>query len=293
MKTVVVLVSLAVAVPALAEEPANTAAKEVGPAKTGSTGSTAVPIPSKSDATTSATDDTISKTTSTEPPAASPAAFAPPTEKSIRDAEVAALRSRVAELEGRLAQLKAAGVPREDTKTEGLIPGLLFGPKLSIISLPTPAVGIELKAWRLFGASFDYGFIPDFTVSNVTLGMKTWNAGAKLYPFRGAFFLAANLSHYKFTGKSTVTDATGQPAQARLDISTTSLTPEIGWRWVWTSGFFTGVDLGWQFPLSYNSTLIVPAGASPGTIKDIRDNADEHVKSGIPSLGLFQLGWFL
>ena len=168
MKTAVILASFLVAIPALAQEPANTAATEEGPAKTGSTEST----PSKSDAATSATGDTISKTMSADSPAASP-------------------------------------------------------------------------------------------------------------------------GHYKFSGKSTVTDANGQPAQASLDISTTFLTPQIGWRWVWTSGFFTGVDLGWQLPLNYTSTLNVPAGASPGTIKDIRDNADKYVKSGLPSLGLLELGWFL
>jgi hypothetical protein len=182
-------------------------------------------------------------------------------------------------------------LPQEETKSEGLLPGILFGPKLSVLTLPTPAVGVEVKAYQLFGASFDYGFIPDFTVSGVTLGMQTWNVGAKVYPSRGAFFLGAKLGSYTFSGKSTL-NVNGQPAQAKLEVSATFLAPEIGWRWVWASGFFTGLDLGWQFPLNYRSTLDVPAGVSPGTIKDVHDNVDKYVKSGIPALGLLQLGWF-
>lgn len=195
-------------------------------------------------------------------------------------------------LDAPVAQPRFSPVRDQDTKSEGIIPGILFGPKLSIVSLPTPAVGIEVKAYQLLGASFDYGFIPDFTVSNVTLGLKTWNVAAKVYPFRGAFFLGATLGAYTFTGKSTVTDANGQSVAAKLDVSATFIGPELGWRWVWRSGFFTGLDLGWQFPLNYKSTLDVAGGVPAGTIKDVRDNADKYVKSGLPALGLFQLGWF-
>ncbi len=206
--------------------------------------------------------------------------------------EMAPIKPRPTDLDTPVARPKFPPVPQEDTKTEGLIPGILFGPKLSIISLPTPALGVEVKAYQLFGASFDYGFIPDFKAGSVTLGMKTWNVGAKVYPMRGAFFLGASLGGYTFTGKSTVSDVNGQPVAAKLDISATFIAPEIGWRWVWTSGFFTGLELGWQFPLNYKSTLDVPGGASSGSIKDVRDNADKYVKSGLPMLGLFELGWF-
>ena len=228
----------------------------------------------------------------------SEAAVAPATARAERaaspalDAQGTPSKLQPSALDTPVAQPKFPTLQQKDTKTEGLIPGILFGPKLSIIRLPTPALGVEVKAYQLFGASFDYGFIPDFTISNVTLGMKTWNVGAKVYPLRGAFFLGANLGGYTFTGKSTVSDLNGQPVAAKLDISTTFIAPEIGWRWVWNSGFFTGLDLGWQFPLSYKSTLDVPGGASPGNIKDVRDNADKYVKSGLPALGLFELGWF-
>jgi hypothetical protein len=248
------LASILAAAPALAEETGN-AARPSAPAETDAASK---PV----DATTSATAVGV---TPTKP---QPSALDTP-----------------------VAQPKFPALPQEDPKTEGLIPGILFGPKLSIISLPTPGLGVEVRAHRLFGASFDYGFIPDVTISSVTLGMTTWKVGAKVYPMRGAFFLGANLGSYTFTAKSTVTDSNGQTASAKLDISATFIAPEIGWRWGATGGFFTGVDLGWQFPLNYKSTLNVPTSASAGTIKDIRDKADQYVKSGLPALGMLELGW--
>lgn len=177
-------------------------------------------------------------------------------------------------------------------KSEGLIPGLLIGPKLSLVNLPIPAVGLELKALNLFGASFDYGFIPTVNVSDVKATARTWNAAAKVYPFRGSFFLGAAVGRRVLTAKKRDFDGqTFQSIDARLDVTTTFVAPEIGWRWVWGRGFFMGMELAWQFPLSNRVTL------SPGTmsdsvrgdLEDIRDVA----RRGLPSLGLLQLGWFL
>lgn len=178
-------------------------------------------------------------------------------------------------------------------KTEGVIPHVLIGPRLSLITLPTPSIGLELKAFRYLGASFDYGFIPEVHVSDVRAKFSTWNVGAKLYPFGGVFFVGAALGHYEFTARSTGTDdRTGTAVQTRATVSSTFLAPQLGFRWVGSSGFFTAFDLGWAFPLNYESTLDAPSAADAGTAKDIRENADEYVKKGIPLLGFLGLGWF-
>jgi len=116
-------------------------------------------------------------------------------------------------------------------KAEGIIPGMVFGPKLSLVNLPTPAFGVEAKFMNLVGV----GFIPDVTLSNVTVGMKNWSIGAKVYPFHGSFFLGAAFGGRSFTG-SKIDDSTGTPLKAAVDVSSTYLAPEIGWRWVWNSG---------------------------------------------------------
>jgi hypothetical protein len=222
------------------------------------------------------------------PSHAAPAEPAPEEQPAVDlAAKVAALEARIRELEGRSPP---AAKPGRQSEPAGLIPGVLFGPRLSLISLPTPALGLEVKALNLFGASFDYGFIPTFKVSNVSVGLSSWKAGLKVYPFRGAFFLGGALSGYRFRGAKR--DSSGTQVE-RLEITTFSLAPELGWCFVTGSGFFTSIELGWQFPRTYRSTLYVQAGSTPGELKDVRDKADEYLRNGLPVLGLLELGWFL
>jgi hypothetical protein len=176
-------------------------------------------------------------------------------------------------------------------KSEGLIPGVLIGPKLALVNLPTPGFGVEAKfAGNLLGASFDYGLIPDITITDVTVGMHAWNVGAKIYPFRGSFFLGALYGNRNFTG-SKVDASTG--LKAAVDISSTYIAPELGWRWVWNSGFFLGMDLGWQFVTSSSVTLTAPGGISQQTVNDVQSKGNDIGKAGLPVLGLLQVGFFL
>jgi hypothetical protein len=176
-------------------------------------------------------------------------------------------------------------------KTDGLIPGVLIGPKLSLVNLPTPGLGVEAKFLdNLLGASFDYGFIPDITISDVTVGMHAWNVGAKVYPFRGAFFLGALYGSRSFTGSKV---DTGTGLKANVDISSNYIAPELGWRWVWQSGFFLGMDFGWQFVTSSTVTLTAPAGISQQTVNDVNSKGNDIGKAGLPVLGLLQVGFFL
>lgn len=205
-----------------------------------------------------------------------------------------ALLSRLSALEQRVSKLESAQkeIRDERPKTSGLIPHVLIGPKLSLISLPTPGVGVEAKAFEYFGASFDYGFIPSVTISNTSVQMNTWRASANVYPFRGSFLIGAGIGSYDFEARTTVSDSSGSTTPATATVKSTFLEPHIGWRSIGPSGFFTAVDLGWKFPLSYTSTVDAPAG-STGTAQDIKSKADQYVKGGVPAIGLLQVGWFL
>jgi hypothetical protein len=183
-------------------------------------------------------------------------------------------------------------------KREGLIPGLLIGPKLSIVNLPSPAIGLELKTLdNLIGASFDFGIIPDVSISGASAGFSDWNVGAKVYPYRGRFFVGALYGSRSFhaSAMDSVTLLT-----AKLDISSAYIAPEIGWRFVWESGLFMGLDLGWQFVLSHSTTLTVPTGV-PASQQASFDDAKKAVTDagdiigdvGLPVLGLVQIGFFL
>ena len=178
-------------------------------------------------------------------------------------------------------------------KQYGLFPNvpLVFGPKLTIGFIQPVTVGIEAKYANLAGLSFDFGFVPDITVPSssppVTIKWSGWNVAAKVYPFRGSFFLGAVLGGRNFTGNAT--DSSGH---AYASVTSTFIAPELGWRWVTRSGLFFGMEFGWQFVLSYTADvrlndIPVPTSAN----KDLQNAADFVGKTGLPQVGLFTIGY--
>ena len=172
------------------------------------------------------------------------------------------------------------------TKTAGLIPYVLFGPKISLLTLPSPGLGVEVKIWQLIGLSADYGFVPRLNISGVDYQYGSLQGSLKIFPFRGAFFVGGVIGKYRFIASQKNGDLT----TSETTIDCTYLGPQLGWRWVSRSGFFTGMDFGYGFSLKYTSTLTPPG--SSGTPADIKKNADKYLEKGIPLLGFFQLGWF-
>jgi hypothetical protein len=179
-------------------------------------------------------------------------------------------------------------------KSEGVLPGMVIGPKLSLLRVPAPGLGVEAKLMNAFGLSLDYAFIPTVTVKDVSARYADLSLGAKWYPWRGAFFLGASLGTRTFEGsKKDSTTVPGVTLEAKGKVSSTYLAPQVGWRWVWASGFFMGIDLGWQVILSSETTLTIPAElASTTAAQDVRDASDDLGELGFPIVSLLQLGWF-
>ncbi len=192
------------------------------------------------------------------------------------------------------AKSESLSAPEGYGKTRGLLGPVVIGPKLSLLRLPTgPTIGLEAKAYERWGAWLDYGFIPKLNVDKYSFEFSSWSVGAKVYPFKGSFFLGAGFGSYNLTATATLTDNNGNPYTGKLTVNPMFVSPRLGWLWSWQSGFFMSLDLNWQFPLGLHSTLAVPAGLSPGSLKDVQDNVDKYAKIGLPNLGLLQVGWFL
>jgi hypothetical protein len=179
----------------------------------------------------------------------------------------------------------------DEGKTSGVLPGLLIGPKLSIIALPMPGAGVEAKG-ELLGGSVDLGYLPLTSVGgkgNAKIGFTNLSATGRVFPWRGSFFLGASVGSRTFRARAK-DDTTGETAKA--EVTSTYLAPQLGWRWVWHSGFFMGLDLGWQLVLSKKATYDLPAGANPQDVKDVQDATDKVGKVGLPVLSLLQVGYF-
>ncbi|HET9155389.1 MAG TPA: hypothetical protein VFN91_01900 [Myxococcaceae bacterium] len=199
--------------------------------------------------------------------------------EETRSAEV---EQRVHVLEGRVKELESQ-VRGPGTKESGLIPGVLIGPRLSLLSLPTPTLGAEAKILRYLGVSFDYGFLPKITVSDLTVKYDMWNVAARVYPWGKTFFVGAVWGHYGVSGAAANGTGSGE-----AHVSSTFIGPQIGGRWIQPSGFFTAVDLAWGFPLSFSSEAT--EGASGKTL-EFKQNAEKYLQHGVPLIGLVSFGY--
>lgn len=170
--------------------------------------------------------------------------------------------------------------------------GFTLGPRLSLVSLPTPSIGVEAKMANLVGASLDYDYLPRLSLQDVKLQLTGWRAGVKVYPFRGRFFLGAAYGSRTFTASKAVTTE-GVAESGKLKVTSTYLAPELGWRFVCPSGFFMGLDLGWQFVVHSSARIDTSTGLPADDRKDLEDAGKRIGKAGLPELGLLQVGWFL
>jgi hypothetical protein len=180
--------------------------------------------------------------------------------------------------------------PDDGPRTEGLIPGILIGPKVTgtVLFPPSLMVGAELKVIGYVGASFEYGVYPrSLTVNEINLKISSWSAGVRAYPFRGAFFVGAVFGAYDLTGTQPVPGGLGT-----LNVKSFYLGPQIGWKWAFDFGLFLGLNLGYGFNLGYQSTLTVP-GVGAGDLASAQQNLDKYIKTGVPILTLLELGWLL
>jgi hypothetical protein len=180
---------------------------------------------------------------------------------------------------------------KKPRRTEGLIPGILVGPKVSATLLfpPNVMVGAEVKVGGWVGASFEYGVYPGHeTVEDYELDLETWSAGLRVFPFRSNFFVGAVFGKYSLTGTENLS---GISDSSMLEIEGTYLGPQIGWKWDFDVGLFLGLNLGYGFALDYSSDLTQLAGVTDGDLADAKENADRYLKSGVPILTLLELGW--
>ncbi len=179
-------------------------------------------------------------------------------------------------------------------RTSGLIPGVLIGPKATATLLFPPAVmvGAELRVIGYIGASFEYGVFPrNLTVQGYTGQSTTWSAGLRAYPFKGAFFVGVVFGRYDVTLSQAVASYP-VPQTATLNVASTYLGPQIGWKWTWDFGLFLGLNLGYGFSLDYQSSL-TPTGIQGTNLTSVKENADKYLKTGIPILTLLEIGFLI
>mgnify|MGYP001580186530 CR=1 FL=1 len=189
-------------------------------------------------------------------------------------------------------------------KTRGLLGPVTVGPMINIVSIPGGA--IEAKYTDLLGFGLKFTFLPAITLGGSSIGYNTFDGRARWFPFRGSFFLGAAFGNQSLTASGSNSISTGGGSittDLNIGVSTLYLTPHLGWRWVWESGFMMGMDFGWQAALATTTTLTLSlsdktaeaAVKATDDYKTLESNVtsmgDRIGKAGLPSLTLLSMGY--
>jgi hypothetical protein len=197
-------------------------------------------------------------------------------------------------------------VPEQPLATEAASRPLLgdvgLGPIITLVNIPHPlSLGIEGKYKDFAGFAVNLGLMPSISIGPVKAELSTWDLRARWFPFSSAMFLGAAFGNQTFDFSSTVTGeitpGVSQSADITMEVSTTFLTPHIGWRWgaQGGKGFFYGMELGWQIALSSkvtgptSSNAAVPDQADE--LADVRKAGEDIGQASLPHLTLIQFGW--
>lgn len=182
-------------------------------------------------------------------------------------------------------------------KTHGLLGPVTLGPTIGI-AIPHPAnVGLEGRYLDIVGFAFNYGFLPQITLKGNSAKINSWDIRARIFPFRGGFFLGVAYGNQELNGSRSEQIA-GSPQSTSVTISTTTLTPHFGWRWVYDAGFVWGFDFGVQLAQSNSTVLKTSASLAQQAdplyqelVDDLNELGDKIGKQMLPFVTLLHVGY--
>jgi hypothetical protein len=187
-----------------------------------------------------------------------------------------------------------------------------IGVTLGIISLPRPIeIEATYRALDALSVSGQYSMLPDLEApgGSAKLRLRAFQGIARWFPFKGSFFLGSGIGYQTFNASLSKTVENGT-LTTTLDMSGLFVSPQLGWLFVWRSGFALGLTLGAQVPLpkdpvatsTYNGQNVPDqpgAGFSQEVVDQSRDNKDTVTTLGklankypIPNIELLRIGFF-
>ncbi len=181
-------------------------------------------------------------------------------------------------------------------------PGVRVGALLGIISVPRPInLELSLKPNDLLGFGIGYSMFPPIEINKVKAGIQAFNAVGRVFPFKGAFYLGVGFG-YQMVDIEATDEIDGDEVTATVEESNFFITPQVGWLWIWDSGFALGINAGVQFALSSDPkvTLTDARGREIRGPNDEEEELQDDVKNigelvadiPIPAVDLLKLGFY-
>lgn len=182
-----------------------------------------------------------------------------------------------------------------------LIKGAEIGPSLKVLSFPHPlSLGVETRFLDgLVGLSLHKGLSPRFTFEDTRVKVDSFDVGLKVHPFKGAFYIGALLGNQDVSGYRTGT-VNGQFVRYDVSVESKFFTPHLGWRWQFKSGFFLGMEFGWQFSYDSQTRFATNQDSNPLVTgnqeyqrvrQDVINDGNDLGDKNIPHVSVLNLGW--
>jgi hypothetical protein len=180
---------------------------------------------------------------------------------------------------------------------------------VGLISLPRPVeieAGVRLHDTISLGMK--YSMLPALTAGNgaASLQLDATQAVFHWFPFHGKFYVGSGLGYQRLKA-SFQEDVDGGELRVLADMSTFFVAPQIGWLWVWPSGFSLGINVGVQVPFPKDADITTtyngqPLAAGAGSARvaglaakdsdKVKSTASVAMKYPLPDLDLLKIGFF-
>jgi hypothetical protein len=183
----------------------------------------------------------------------------------------------------------AQSAPKETEKPrsgDALQVGVLGG-----VGFPHPfAVEGLVVIDRLLLLGAEYSALPATALAGVQTSLWAVAADARVFPFRGAFFVGVRAGEQHLDESATITINGVGSFSGSTSADTTFINPRIGFLWSW-SVLALGIDAGIQIPLSASTASNLPAGVSPPSgVTDVTRTLSQQV---LPTIDLLRIGLVL
>ena len=178
------------------------------------------------------------------------------------------------------------------TRSDHLRVGALVG-----VGFPRPlAVEGIVKVERTLAFGLEYSALPQITVSDVQLNAWAIAGSARVFPFRGPFFVGLRAGRQHLNAQAAVSGY-GYMVPVTLGVDTTFLNPQLGFLWTFGPGFSIGLDAGLQIPLGSSTSSSIQTG-TPSAVQQyvtplqntLQSVAGAVGQTVLPTIDLLRIG---
>lgn len=173
-------------------------------------------------------------------------------------------------------------------------------PSVRLLDFPHPLEGaIELNFNESFGIKYSKSFEPKIDIEDSRAKLDNQSIELRAYPNQSAWFVGVAYGEHEVSARRTET-VNGFETNIYGVVKSEYLTPVTGWKWIYDSGFTVALQLGWIFPFNSSARVTSDQDSNPLVAtsseyqeyrQDVEDAARKFVSSGVPNLGLLEVGW--